>query len=299
MVMPGSNSEILLREALHALAPLVRAALREGITYPQFAQELKTVFVEAARAELTDKNQKRTDSAISVLSGVHRKDLRTLAASQHGLSRPLSLASQLYTRWLTSPETTDQTGAPLVLPRSAPRAAPAEGAGTDAVPPDGALTAVVPSFEALALAVSKDVHPRTILEELVRLKLVVLNGETVVPQKTSFVPSAGYAEMAAFMAANVGDHAAAATANLAGLSPPFLEQSVFADGLTAESVELLALQARQSWKHMFEDTVALATQRVQRDEELGPHHRMRLGVYFYAEPQLQEPPVKPAPEDSP
>ena len=278
-----SNSEILLREALQALAPLVQAALREGVTYPQFAQELKTIFFEAARSELQAQSKKQTDSAVSVLSGVHRKDVRALADNQRTLPRPLSLASQLYTRWLASPETTDRDGAPRSLRRNAAR----EGSSGDSTP----------SFEALALSVSKDVHPRTLLQELVRLKLVVEDGDEVRPQKTSFIPSEGYAEMAAFMAANVGDHAAAAMANLQGQSPPFLEQSVFADGLALESVELLALLARQNWKRMFDDTVALATQRVQRDAELGAHQRMRLGVYFYAEPHTQESQTPAAPKE--
>ncbi len=113
-----------------------------------------------------------------------------------------------------------------------------------------------------------------------------MNGEHITPEKTSFIPSEGYADIAAYMATNLGDHAAAALCNLAGQSPPFLEQSVFADGLSAESVELLALLARQGWKRMFDDTVALATQRVERDAAANDNHRIRVGVYFYAEPVL-------------
>ena len=240
--------------------PVVQAALREGITYPQFAQALKSTFFDAARKELEDRGSRLTDSAISILSGVHRKDVKVLGQSNRQLSRHLSIASEVYTRWLASPETTDSSGSPLPLPR----------------------IGQAPSFETLAHSVTKNVHPRTVLEELLRLKLVVLDDTVVVPQKASFVPSEGYAEMASFMASNLGDHAAAACANLAGQEIPFLEQSVFADGLTEESIELLALLARQSWKRIFDDAVALASQRVTRDEALEGKKRMRLGVYFYA-----------------
>lgn len=258
-----TKSDILLREIQRAIAPLIDAAVRDGITYPQFSQALKARFLDAAQQELQRQGKKLTDSAISVLSGVHRKDVRAISHSERELPKPLSLASQLYTRWLASPETTDGTGAPRALPR----------------------TGAAPSFESLAASVSSDVHPRTLVEELARLKLVVIDGEFIHPQKTSFVPSEGYAEMAAFMAANVGDHAAAASTNLAGQAPPFLEQSVFADGLTEESIELLMVLARQGWKRMFDDTVALATHRVQRDLGLNGDRRMRLGVYFYSEAQ--------------
>ena len=254
------KSDIFLSYALKALAPVVQAAIREGITYPQFAQALKSTFFDVARKELEDRGAKQTDSAISILSGVHRKDVKVLGHSSRQLSRPLSIASEVYTRWLASPDTTDSSGAPMTLPRIGP----------------------APSFEALAHSVTKNVHPRTVLEELIRLKLVILEGTVVIPQKSSFVPSEGYVEMAAFMANNLGDHAAAACSNLAGKDIPFLEQSVFADGLTEESIELLALLARQSWKRIFDDTVAIATQRVARDEVLEGKKRMRLGVYFYA-----------------
>ncbi len=259
----SSKAEVFLQHALQALAPLVQAGLREGITYPQFAQALKATFYDAARAELAAQGRKRTDSAVSVLSGVHRKDVKALGGSQRRLPLALSVASQVYTRWLSAPDLTDASGQPRPLPRNGP----------------------APSFEALARAVTTNVHPRTVLDELLRLKLATLDGDRVLPAQANFIPAAGYTEMAAFLAANVGDHAAAAAANLAGQSPPLLEQSVFADGLTPESVELLAVLARQAWKRVFDDTVALATQRVERDRELEGKLRMRLGVYFYAAPE--------------
>ena len=254
-----NKSEIFLRHALQALAPMVHAALREGITYPQFAQALKAIFFDVARKELEKRGSRLTDSSISILSGVHRKDVKVLGQTTRQLSRPLSIASEVYTRWLASPDTTDSSGTPLPLPRIGPH----------------------PSFESLAYSVTKNVHPRTVLEELLRLKLVILEDTFVIPQKSNFVPSEGYAEMATFMANNLGDHVAAACANLAGQEIPFLEQSVFADGLTEESVELMAALARQSWKRIFDDTVALANQRVIRDEPLQGQKRIRLGVYFY------------------
>ena len=254
------KSDLFLSYALQALAPVVQAAIREGITYPQFAQALKSTFFDVAKKELEGLGNRITDSAISILSGVHRKDVKVLGQSFRQLSRPLTIASEVYTRWIASPDTTDSSGAPIPLPRIGP----------------------APSFETLAYSVTKNVHPRTVLEELLRLRLVNLEDTVVIPLNSSFVPSEGYAEMAAFMANNLGDHAAAACANLAGQEIPFLEQSVFADGLTEDSIELLAVLARQSWKRIFDDAVALATQRSVRDEPLAGNKRMRLGVYFYA-----------------
>jgi hypothetical protein len=61
---------------------MVHAALREGITYPQFAQALKTTFFDVARKELEERDSRITDSSISILSGVHRKDVKVWFVSK-------------------------------------------------------------------------------------------------------------------------------------------------------------------------------------------------------------------------
>ena len=267
------TAAIALREAAVLLQPVARWLLRSGVSYGAFAGMLKTVFVDAARAELERGGAQPTYSALSVLSGVHRKDVRAIADAPRNPAalppRGVPLSSQVYTRWLTARRYRARDGQPRALPRS--------GAGI--------------TFESLAREVSVDVHPRTVMDELLRLGLVTLEGDLLIPVSTSFLPSRRLDEMTALFAANAADHMAAAVHNLTTDAPRYLEQSVFADGLAAASVEQLHELAREAWQQAFEVMVKEARKRVAADGRVpeAPPQRMRFGIYFYAEPQAGAP----------
>jgi len=274
LVSPGEETaELALRHAAGLMAPVARWLLRSGVSYGALAHMLKPVFVEAAREELARTGTEPTYSALSVLSGVHRKDVRALseapaeAAATH--PRGVPLASQVYTRWLSAKRYRGRDGQPRALPRSGPGI----------------------TFETLAREVSVDVHPRTVMDELLRLGLIQAEGDVLMPAAPSFTPSRQRDELTALFAANAADHMAAAVHNLTTDAPRYLEQSVFADGLGADSVEWLHEMAREAWQRAFEDMVKAARQRVARDGALpeNEQQRMRFGIYFYSEPQAAAP----------
>jgi hypothetical protein len=69
------------------MRPLVRLLVRHGVTYPVFATALKRVFLDAAIDELRERAMAQTDSAVSLLSGVHRRDVRTLTRASAARAR--------------------------------------------------------------------------------------------------------------------------------------------------------------------------------------------------------------------
>jgi hypothetical protein len=263
----GSRADLVLARSLVILAPLVRWLLRSGVHYGNLAQALKTVFLDEARRELERQGRNVTDSALSVLSGVHRKDVRALGATAEGGSVFASTpASRLLVRWLTDPRfrhTVAKQSAPTVLKRLS-------------------RTGDQLSFEMLAREVSKDVHPRTLLEELVRLDQVRLDGDDVVLNHTGFMPTTDDDRKMQLLVANAADHLAAAVSNATTDGPRFLEQSVFADGLSDESVRRLADHARVLWQPALEGMVAAANERVEADDQ-NPNTpmRVRFGVYYF------------------
>ena len=265
VVPSDQHAEVALRASLALMAPVARWLIRNGVQYGAFTSALKTVFLQVAREEIEGSGRRATDSALSILSGVHRKDVRALTAVETPREvkpKSVSLVSQVFTRWVTDARYRNPDGSPRRLARLGEQ----------------------DSFEALAREISTDVHPHTVLDELARLRLVKLEDEHVELLTAAFVPSEDYEELARLLATNTGDHLSAAVHNLTTRQPRFLEQSVFADGLSAESARELSQLARELWADAFQRMVTEAQARYEADHEQAPTHRMRFGVYYYSEP---------------
>lgn len=275
MSSPQSRADLTLAAAVRLLEPLLPLLLREGVTYPRLSNALKKAFLEVAPGVLQDSSIRINDSSVSTLTGIHRKDVREWRSA--GRPRPqaktLGAVMALFTRWSTDPAYCDAKGRPLVLERKG-------GPGT---------------FEALAASVSNDVHPRTVLQELVRLGVAeVVEGtsedddDRISLCADAFVPKDGTAEMLRLLSDNVGDHLAAAVENVLGRTPPMLEQSIYANSLRAKSVEQMNTLARKVWQGAFHEIVRKATALGDKDAgQEGADQRIRVGMYFYHGPNLK------------
>lgn len=260
-----SRADLLLDAALAATEPLIQLLIQEGINYPAFSKALKATFVLAAERVLMEKGSKITDSSLSVLSGVHRKDLRAWGEERPQRStKPLSVIAQAFTRWSISPEYCDSDGKPLKLPKSGP----------------------APSFESLVQQITRDIHPRTFLDSMVQLGAVKVDGDYIALSMDAFVPSESEKDVFALYSDNVRDHIAAGASNLSAKKSRFLEHSVFADEMTEQSAKLLHHRAVDMWKEAFQKFAQEATELCDQDKgKTDANYRLRFGVYFYAEPE--------------
>jgi hypothetical protein len=263
---PSPTRSPVLGAVLRVMSPLVRWLLRSGVGYTEFSAALKPVFLEEAQKEVLRTGGKPTDSALSLLSGLHRKDIKKIAeqgAALHPLlatapGMKASLASQVVTRWLASG-----------LPDSLPLMGEA-------------------SFETMARSVSVDVHPRTVLAELQRLGIVSVDDATVSLLRHAFVADPSTREAQALVAHGVADHAAAGVHNLtSGQERQYLEQAVFADGLTQASARQLEILSTQLWNDVMTHMVQAAVPLCEADEALGGDYRLRVGMYCFAAPMAQ------------
>ena len=257
----------MLKALETVLTPLLHLLLAHGIDYTQLTACLKPWVIEQARQELLRGGQRDTDSAISLLSGVHRKDVRAwrLGGLRDRFDQVVPYSTQVFARWLDDPLYRDRRKRAKPLLRSGP----------------------APSFESLARSVTQDVHPFTLLGELLRLGLVrvevVRDQEMVIPAKDGHVPQPGSSEMLAIFSANLGDHARAAAANMLSESQ-HLEQSVFAQGITPRSAAKLGALARKLWAQARQEMIGEAHRLYQQDQGLADATaRMRFGAYFWDE----------------
>lgn len=282
---PASTPPALTSALRHVLRPLVRLMLARGMNFPYLAELLKGLFVDVADQDFRLDAKKSTDSRISLLTGVHRKDVSRLRAVLGNADTPVepgvvTLGAQLVARWLGSPEYLDESGKAKPLARFT-----SEGGSC--------------SFEALVASVSSDIRSRVVLDEWLRLGVAHLDDESrVCLNVEAFVPAKGFEEKVFYFGHNLHDHAAAAVNNLlreqqvpSEDSHPFIERSVYYDELSPASVSQLKAQAEAlGMKTLLAvNKSALDAETQYRKAPPGePRQRMTFGIYFYAEPVATE-----------
>jgi hypothetical protein len=175
--------EGLLRALAAVLRPLVRQLVDQRVPSAVAEELVRRTYVEVAEAEFALPDRPQTDSRISVLTGVHRKDVRRLRhASEAGSPAPLSrdVAASLVSRWLADPRATDGAGRPIPIPFRAKQGV---------------------SFVELARATTRDLRPKPILDELVRSGAAECPARNrVVLRTTAYVPAGGQLEKLAMLA---------------------------------------------------------------------------------------------------
>ena len=266
----GAPTPALTRAVKQLLKPLVGILLDNGLTYGWLSKILKVIYVDVAEVEFSLPDKAQTDSRISLLTGVHRKDVRRLRSEDKDAFEPPSsifLGAQLVAIWTTEAHFLDESGKPAPLARLA-------GAGRrdDSV-----------SFEELVTLVSKDIRPRAILDEWLRLGAVSINQYDEVCLKVdAFIPARGYDEKVYYLGKNIHDHMAAARCNVQSETPPFLERSVYYDQLSDESVKILAVLSEQKAMELLKELNAVARELQNKDKrKKSADQRMNFGVYFY------------------
>lgn len=273
-------SPALVQALRRLLRPLVKLLLAKHITYPYFITLLKALYVDVAANDLPLAGKRQTDSRLSLMTGVHRKDVhRLLNEPELNAAAPthVSLGARLIARWNGDSAYLDDSARPKPLPRLA-RA-------------DGSA-----SFEQLVNEASKDIRPRAVLDEWLRLGLVEIDAEDqVVLTQGAFVPRHGVDEKLYFLGRNVRDHLETAVHNVLDEQPARLERSVYSDGLSPAAVAELAAMAEgmgmDALRALNQRARELRTQaaEVRKDEATNAAlaneaktYRMTFGVYFYS-----------------
>ncbi|WP_449410854.1 DUF6502 family protein [Methylobacterium komagatae] len=257
------------------LRPLVRLLVARGVTFPTIADLLRELYVNVAEYDFALPGKDQTDSRVSLLTGIHRKEVRRLRGSGAPVSTvpaSVSRTSRIIARWLADPAFTGPDKAPLPLPRSAEAGAP--------------------SFEALVATVTRDVRPRAVLDEWLDRGLAFIDAEgRIVLADTAYVPRAdGNAEAQAYyFGRNLHDHIAAATTNVMADTPRFLERAAHYDGLSPELAARLEARARELAMEALQQANREAHAACQTDS--GGTCRWNFGVYVYTE---QSGPAQPS-----
>lgn len=253
-----------LEYTLKVMSELVHWLVKSGIGYAEFSMALRSLFYNEALKELEHLNQKKTDSSISLLSGLNRRDVSALRSENGGDHRliqaytdtlPISVPARVIALWV-------HKALPNIL----------------------AIAGEENSFEYLVKQISTEKHPRSILSELKRIGLVSESNGTVILHQESFTPAPEQDTTKQIFAENMADHLAAGIHNLTEQNNRFLEQAIFANELTAQSVDHLRMKTSELWEELSKALLAEALERCKQDEgKADATQRYRAGIYQYDE----------------
>ncbi|WP_334545719.1 DUF6502 family protein [Rhizobium leguminosarum] len=259
------SEETLQAMLIRVLRPLVKLALASGFNFISFSTVLRRLYIEVAEKEFALPNKQQTDSRISLLTGIHRKDvnrLRGQALTASFLTVGVSQTSRILARWLADPLYCDAEDRPSALPRTSN---------------DGG-----PSFESLVSDITKDVHPRSILDDWLDKGIVVLDQDGQVQLNlSSIVPNAGDEARRHYFTRNLRDHVQAAVMNLMNDPPPYFERAVHYDGISPELAAQLDEIAREEGMALLLKLNKIAHRAITDDP--GGNSRWIAGVYVMPE----------------
>ena len=266
----------LLPAVSRMAAPLVRLLLHFGVTYPVFAELMKRVYVETAEREFALSDRDQTVSRLSLLTGIHRQDINRLRElnklPEAAIDSHSALSPRLIGRWLRSPEFLAK-GKPAALYRTRSQGQP--------------------SFEDLVESESKDIRPRAVLDEWLRIGVVAEREDGRLALKMeAFVPNAALPEKTEIVSGIISDHLSASVSNLIGADPAFFDRRFQFVGLSDAAQASLAAAATESSMQHLKDLNELAA-RLAADDESATTNRISVGVFVFHERKTVESKTNP------
>src|SRR4051812_24293152 len=260
------------RSALHAavitlLRPLVRILLNHGVAFDTFAELARGVYVDVAHREFGIPGRKQTDSRVSVITGLTRKEVARLRE----LEKPEDLASA----------------------RSYNRAARVVSAWVREHPMEGTASGAAPlpldgrrSLCDLIHRHSGDMPVRAVIDELLRVGAIRIrdSGEAELLHR-HYLPPTGERRKLVYLGDDVGDLIATIGHNLeARPGRTFFQRKVFYDNIPEERMPQVRDAARKRGEAAID---ALVHDLAAHDRDANPKAsgtgRMRamVGIYYH------------------
>lgn len=265
--MSKTRTEQFQRVLTRLLRPIARAMIANGVTLNTAVEALKKALVDAAQETQEDV---LSDSKISLLTGLHRKDTRRLRNETVPSDRrpALNACALAIATWTNSDAFLDSDGTPAILNK---QGRPGQ-----------------PGFGDLVRRARIDLPPATVLDALQAQGAVSIDPEdkTVTLLKDVFVGDPGSEAMLSAFEKNVVAHLSAATDNLlASDTPaPHFERGAHFNQLCETSVESLIAEGRNSAMELLQAINGKALALQDKDEDSGdPKARFSMGVYIFSQ----------------
>jgi len=267
--MANNIKKYLTSSVVKLLRPLVRILLRYGISYGEFAEMARWVFVNVAERDFGISGRKQTISRISVITGLNRKDVTRLTKTNIYEDKTafgvINRAGRVIGGWVKDRSFHDHKGVPAALPL--------DGGGK--------------SFTELVKLYSGDMPVRAVLDELLRIEAVKKNEDNTVSLLTrAYIPKNIDVEKIAILGADAADLMATIDHNLAVQRQPFFQRKVVYDNIPSEAVaDFKEISAAEGQLLLEKLDVLLSGQ----DRDCNPgiegsgRKRLGIGIYYFEE----------------
>jgi hypothetical protein len=259
-----------LTAALYRIFTAVaRVALRRGVPFDAVAEVAKRAFVDVAYREFTIPRRKQSASRVSVLTGIHRKEIGRLKAAagprDDEAANRITCAAGVVAAWHRDRTFTDRRGMPAALP----------------------FDKSTPCFSDLVKRYGKgDIPARAVLDELVRVNAVTRQRDGRIRLlATAYVPETTSPEALAILGSDVSDLISAIDHNLAAApGAGFFQRKVAYDNLPSEALAEIRARVETEGQGVLEKldrTIA------KHDRDSNPkvsgegRKRAMVGVYYF------------------
>jgi Family of unknown function (DUF6502) len=265
----GATSSISVAAAMKLIRPLlrfaVRLAIRSGLKYAELDEAIRAELFFGARHQCSD-DQRANASKLSLMTGLHRKDisqrLNALNDPKTSETSPLSLSvvSQVFARWAHEVRRNKRA---QILPLS-------DSAGRM-------------SFMQLSRIVVTDVHPRAVLDELIRLGFVSEKDNHVKLMSTTFTPAGAADDRLKLFADNANAMLSTGLENILDTRPRQPEYAIWGKGISFDNAKRISDIAMEQWQ-ITRNVIFKAISDAPEAASGEAPHNVRVGIYVNYEP---------------
>lgn len=262
-----SVKKALSRAIYKILDPLVHLLLQHDISHSEFSELARRSYVKIAFKHFSMPGRKKTNSRVSVITGLSRQEVVRLSAlpeDQEPVTKgPLNRATRVIGGWLQDKKYIDAQGQPRVLPlRGEPN-----------------------SFDDLVSQYSGGITARAILDELIRVGTVTkVDNFNVKLNHLGYVPSDSNAEIVGMVSKHAGDMLGTIVHNLAHKPEQrrFQRQVSYIDIPEDIDQEFKLLCHEKSLQMVLELNQWLADKKKNSTPDPGEARtRVGLGIYYF------------------
>ena len=225
-----------------AFMAFARYCLRHSIRIQETVERLKSALVRVAIEEIQRQGEKPSTSKISVMTGLHRRDVERLASGEPLYDGRDSVPERIVGVWQHSKRFTNVKRKPRPLSRS--------------------------EFDKLVEGVSRELSPSTVLFELKRSGVVEVRGEKFHLSRMTYSPSDKVEHGLAILSSDLNDMIEAVDENLSKITDiPNLHARTEFDNVRPEQLaEMRAFLVREG--HEFHRKVRNFIS--QQDQDISP-----------------------------